>query len=195
MAMISSADLKLGLRMLRKYPGLTFAGGLALAIAIGLGAGWYDFSQDLLHPRLPLPGGDRIVDIDMRDSMTFRGERRILHDFVAWRRDARFDRACWARRGQSSGSLTRDRVRVDSVLTAEITASAFRIARVPPLLGRTLLDADEQARRTRRSSSSATRSGSGGSADAPRPLAQTVVLGTTTPQPWWASCRRASPSR
>jgi putative ABC transport system permease protein len=143
MAMISSADLKLGLRMLKKYPGLTVAGGLALAIAIGLGAGWYDFSQDLLHPRLPLPGRDRIVDIDMRDSMAFRGERRILHDFVAWRRDARSIELLSASRTVER-SLTRDRVRVDSVLTAEITASAFRVARVPPLLGRTLLDADEQ---------------------------------------------------
>ena len=35
-------DYKLGLRMLLKYPGLTIAGGLALAIAIGIGAGWYD---------------------------------------------------------------------------------------------------------------------------------------------------------
>jgi hypothetical protein len=32
-------DYKLGLRMLRKYPGLTLACGLALAIAIGVGAG------------------------------------------------------------------------------------------------------------------------------------------------------------
>ena len=40
-------DYKLGLRMLLKYPGLTIAGGLALAIAIGIGAGWYDLSRDL----------------------------------------------------------------------------------------------------------------------------------------------------
>ena len=32
-------DYKLGLRMLLKYPGLTIAGGLALAFAIGVGAG------------------------------------------------------------------------------------------------------------------------------------------------------------
>ncbi len=33
-------DYRLGFRMLLKYPGLTLAGGLALAIAIGVGAGW-----------------------------------------------------------------------------------------------------------------------------------------------------------
>jgi hypothetical protein len=33
-------DYKLGFRMLVKYPGLTLAGGLALANAIGIGAGW-----------------------------------------------------------------------------------------------------------------------------------------------------------
>jgi hypothetical protein len=33
-------DYGMGIRMLRKYPGLTLAGGLALAIAIGMGAGW-----------------------------------------------------------------------------------------------------------------------------------------------------------
>ena len=48
-------DYKLGFRMLLKYPGLTLAGGLALAIAIGIGAGWYDLSGDLLRPKLPFP--------------------------------------------------------------------------------------------------------------------------------------------
>ena len=56
-------DYKLGLRMLLKYPGLTIAGGLALAIAIGIGAGWYDVSRDFLRPTIPLPEGDRIVEI------------------------------------------------------------------------------------------------------------------------------------
>ena len=37
-------DYKLALRMLLKYPGLTIAGGLALAVAIGIGAGWYDLT-------------------------------------------------------------------------------------------------------------------------------------------------------
>ena len=33
-----SLDITLGLRMLRKYPGLTFVGGLAMAFAIWVGA-------------------------------------------------------------------------------------------------------------------------------------------------------------
>ena len=69
-------DYKLGVRMLVKYPGLTFAGGLALAIAIGIGAGWYDLSRDLLRPTLPLPDGDRIVEIEMRNSATGEDERQ-----------------------------------------------------------------------------------------------------------------------
>ena len=54
-------DYKLGVRMLLKYPGLTIAGGLALAIAIGIGAGWYDLADKLLWPSIPLPEGDRVV--------------------------------------------------------------------------------------------------------------------------------------
>ena len=58
-------DYKLGFRMLLKYPGLTLAGGLALAIAIGVGAGWYDVvgedpraDDPAARGRPPRPGGD-----------------------------------------------------------------------------------------------------------------------------------------
>jgi putative ABC transport system permease protein len=141
--MISSADVKLGFRMLRKYPGLTIAGGLALAIAIGVGAGWYDFSQDLLHPRIPLPDGDRLVVIDVRDSLGSRLEQRLLSDFVGWRRDAKSVEQLSAYRSIER-TVAHEGARIESALVAETTASALRVARVPPLLGRTLLDADEQ---------------------------------------------------
>jgi predicted permease len=140
--MISSTDVKLGLRLLRKYPGLTIAGGLALAIAIGVGAGWYDFSQDLLRPRLPLPDGNRIVEIEVRDSLAFRLEPKLLHDFTGWRRDITSLEQLSAYRTVER-SVTREGVRIDTVVAAETTASAFRVARVPPRLGRTLLDTDE----------------------------------------------------
>lgn len=82
-------DYKLGVRRLVKYPGLTIAGGLALAIAIGLGAGWYDLPKDLFRPAISLPEGHRIVEIEMRNPLVAGDERRLLHDFEIWRRDVR----------------------------------------------------------------------------------------------------------
>jgi putative ABC transport system permease protein len=139
---MSWLDLKLGFRMLRRFPGLTIAGGLALAIAIGIGAAWYDLNGDFMRPKLPLPGGDRIVEIEMRDSVNIQDERRILHDFIGWRRDVRTIEELGAYRTLER-NLMRDGARPEPVTVAEISASAFRLVRVPPLLGRPLLESDE----------------------------------------------------
>ena len=136
-------DYKLGFRMLLKYPGLTFAGGLALAIAIGIGAGWYDLSGDLFRPKLPLPDGDRTVEVEMRDSASSQRERRLLHDLAIWRRDARSIEYLSAYR-TTERNLVLGNAAPEPVTVAEMTASAFSVVRVPPILGRPLLDADEQ---------------------------------------------------
>jgi putative ABC transport system permease protein len=138
-----SVDLKLAVRMLVKYRGLTLAGGLALAIAIGIGAGWYDLTGDLLRPVLPLPEGDRIVEIEMRNSLASEDERRVLHDFLAWRRNVRSIEDLGAYRTLERNLILGD-ARPEPVTVAETTASAFRLVRVPPLVGRPLLDADEE---------------------------------------------------
>jgi putative ABC transport system permease protein len=140
---MSWLDVKLGLRMLFKYKGLSLAGGLALAGAIGLGAVWYDFLTDQLHPRLPFSEGDRLVEIEMRNAATSQGEFRVLHDFLNWRRDVRTIAEFGASRTLERNLILGD-ARPEQMAVAEITASAFRITRVPPLLGRALLDADEQ---------------------------------------------------
>ena len=140
---MSWLDVKLGLRMLFKYKGLSLAGGLALAIAIGLGAAWYDVVGDQLHPRLPLPDGDRIVEIEMHNAATRQGEGKILHDFLTWRRDVRAIEELGAYRTLERNLILGD-ARPEEVTVAEITASAFRLTRVPPLLGRPLLEADGQ---------------------------------------------------
>ncbi|HJR58466.1 MAG TPA: ABC transporter permease [Vicinamibacterales bacterium] len=136
-------DYKLGFRMLVKYPGLTLAGGLALAIAIGIGAGWYDLAGDLFRPTLPLPNGDRIVEVEMRNAAASEDERRLLHDFVTWRRDVRLIEDLGAYRTLERTLILGD-AQPEPVTVAETTASAFRVAGVPPFLGRPLLEADEQ---------------------------------------------------
>ena len=134
-------DYKLGLRMLAKYPGLTLAGGLALAIAIGVGSAWYDLSRDLFRPTIPLPDGDRIIEAEMRDTTGAGDERRILHDFLLWRQEARSIEELGAYRTIERNLILGD-ARPDPVTAAETTASLFRVAGVPPLHGRPLLDDD-----------------------------------------------------
>jgi predicted permease len=138
-----SLDAKLGARMLAKYPGLTIAGGLALAIAIGIGAAWYDLTGDLLRPTLPLPEGDRLVEVEMRNAVASEDEPRLLHDFLIWRQNVRSIADLGAYRTLERNLVLGD-ARPEPLTVAQTTASAFRLARVPPLLGRPLLEADEQ---------------------------------------------------
>src|SRR5918997_459201 len=60
-------DLKLGGRMLVKYPVLTIVGGISMAFAICVGTVIFQVLTLLLAPTLPLPAGDRIVHIQIRD--------------------------------------------------------------------------------------------------------------------------------
>ena len=136
-------DYRLGLRMLLKYPGLTLAGGLALAVAIGIGAGWYDLAGKLLAPTIPLPEGDRLVLIETRNTLTNEPERRVVRDFLDWRRELRTIEDLGAYRTDTR-NLVVGNAAPESLQMAELTAAALGTARVPPLLGRTLLDADER---------------------------------------------------
>jgi len=136
-------DYKLALRMLLKYPGLTIAGGLALAIAIGIGAGWYDLAGKLLSPTIPLPDGDRIVLIETHNTLTNEPEPRVARDFLEWRRDVRTIEDLGAYRTDTRNLIVGTAPPLP-ILTAELTAAAFRAARVPPLSGRGLLDSDER---------------------------------------------------
>ncbi len=137
-------DYRLGLRMLLKYPGLTLAGGLALAIAIGMGAGWYDVMGKIMAPTIPLPEGDRLVLIETRNALTNEAEPRVFHDFLEWRGALRTIDDLGAYRTHTRNLVVAN-TPPEPIQVAELTAAAFGAARVPPLLGRGLLDSDETA--------------------------------------------------
>ena len=65
-----SLDLKLGFRMLVKYPGLTVVGGVAMAFGIWFGAVTFEMFGLISSTKLPLPDGDRIVKILNWDAKT-----------------------------------------------------------------------------------------------------------------------------
>ena len=141
-ALPSWLDVKLGARMILKHPGLTAVAGIAIAVAIALGA-VFDIAAGVVDAPLPLDEGDRIVAIEQFDAARNDQEERILHDFVTWREELRTVRELGAYRTVER-NLTVPGTPAQLVRVAEITASGFQLARVPPVLGRTLGNQDER---------------------------------------------------
>jgi putative ABC transport system permease protein len=140
---ISWLDVKLGARMLVKYPVLSIVGGLGMAVAIAIGAALFDAAA-LIDPPLPFDDGDRIVAIENWDTEWSDQERRILHDFVLWRDELRSVDELGAYRTVAHNLIVPGGETV-LVFPAEMTASGFTVTRVPALLGRGLLPEDERA--------------------------------------------------
>lgn len=136
-------DFKLALRLLRKYPGLSIVAGVALTVAFGLAAAWFEVMNDFVNPTLPLVDGDRIVAIRNWDAAAAAPELQGIHDFQAWREEVRSVADLGAFVQREENLVTKDGWSEPIGLT-EITASAFRVTRVAPLLGRPLVETDEQ---------------------------------------------------
>lgn len=139
----STLDLKLGLRMLGRYPVITVVSTVAIAVAVGLGAAYFETTDKFLHPRLDVPGGDRIVSLVDWDRQRLAVEPRALYDFATWRTQLKSVENLGAANGFVRNLMTEDGG-VEPVRGAEVTANAFRLMGARPLLGRTLLDRDER---------------------------------------------------
>ena len=136
-------DLKIGGRMLVKYPGLTIVGGLAMAFAIWVGIVIFQVVGLFVHPTLPLPQGARLVEIRSMDVAANVQEEKILHDFLEWRQSVRSLTEVGAWR-DSSRNLIVSAGDPRPVNVAEMSVSGFRVADGEPLMGRVLVEADEQ---------------------------------------------------
>jgi len=136
-------DVKLGLRMLRKYWGLTLIAGLAMTVAIGIGAVAFEFVDTLTGTALPLAEGDRVVVLQTWDAAAQGGGGSSRRDFARWRDQLRSFEDIGAFRVFERNLVVADGP-AGPVTLAEMTASGFRLTRVQPLLGRPLVDEDER---------------------------------------------------
>ena len=85
MVMFSWPDIKLGLRLLLKNPGLTVVSSVGIAVGIAITTGMFGFIRATFAPTLPLDEGDRIVALENWDTAKNNENRQSLHDFVTWR--------------------------------------------------------------------------------------------------------------
>lgn len=138
-------DARLGLRMLRRSWGLTLAGGLAMTIVITIAAVAFVFLDEFMgRTAPPLDDGERVVAIQSWDAEAHRRRDMSRRDLERW--------GATLRSVEDLGGFQTIERRLDVesrpaewVRVAEITASGFRLARVPPLLGRCISEADEDA--------------------------------------------------
>ena len=140
--LVSGLDVKLGLRMLVKHPAVTLVIVLALGIGIPASLLPHVLIDAGLHTPPPLEDGDRIAAILMANPETGNQEPPGIHDYELWQSELSSVDDLGAAIVQSA-NLIDDEGRASPVRGATMTASSFTLARTPPLLGRTLTEADE----------------------------------------------------
>jgi putative ABC transport system permease protein len=134
-------DVRLGLRLLVRNWGLTLVGGLAMSVAIGIAAVVFAAFDVIVWSRLPLDEGDRVVAIQVWDREAGRRRDTTWQDVERWRASLQSIGDVGAFQTIRRNVITADGS-VDLVAVAEISAAGFRVARVPPLIGRGIVDAD-----------------------------------------------------
>ncbi len=112
-----------------------------MSVAIGIAAVVFAAFDVIMWSRLPLEEGDRIVAIQIWDREA--GQRRDTpwQDIERWRGSLQSVDDVGAFQTIRRNVITADGS-VELVAVAEISAAGFRVARVPPLIGRVIVDAD-----------------------------------------------------
>ncbi|MEM7417153.1 MAG: ABC transporter permease [Gemmatimonadota bacterium] len=141
-ARASYLDVKLGLRMLVKDPGLTVVAVFALAIAIPAGLVPAHFTHAIEAP-LPVEEGERVRSLRLHDRASV-GERPLpIESFDEWRTSLTTFGELAVTTIRSEFNVVSERGTAAPATGALLTASSFDVLRVEPVLGRSLTDADE----------------------------------------------------
>jgi putative ABC transport system permease protein len=134
-------DLAFTCRLLRKSPGFTLAAVLTLAVGIGINVAIYSLIHAVLLSALPYPESDRLVAI----SETAGGNvwPTSYPNYLDWTAAQHsFDEIAVSRRDDFNLSGAGEPERFSGMF---VTASYFRVLRVPPILGRVFYDGEDSA--------------------------------------------------
>jgi predicted permease len=142
-SLASWPDIKLSLRLLLRHPGLTAVSTVGIAVGVAIAATMFGFFHANFDPALPLDEGDRIVALENWDVQSNNENGHSLRDFLTWRGQMTSVVDISAFRYIDATMQTGDRA-PENVRIAAMSASGFRVARVPALLGRYLMPDDER---------------------------------------------------
>ena len=137
----SSLDFTLAWRVLLRYPGLTLVGIFGMSVGIAVSGGAFAVISMLMDPTLPLADGARVVSLTSVDARTSINDPRMIRDYAAWRSMTSIEDLSIAR--TVSRNLLVEGRPPEPATVVEMSASAFRVARVEAFRGRYLLPEDE----------------------------------------------------
>ena len=127
--------------MLRKSPGFAIAAVLTLAVGIGLNVAIYSVIHSVLLSPLPYPESERLVAIAETGWGTVWPTS--FPNYLDWRAAQHsFDEIAVSRRDDFNLSGTGEPERFSGLF---VTASYFRVLKVPPKLGRVFYDEEDSA--------------------------------------------------
>jgi putative ABC transport system permease protein len=146
MLRVSWLDVKLGLRMFAKYPGLSLVSVIGMAVAIAIGAAYFAAVRTMLDSSLPFDKDARVVDVRTRTlaGQPGLGSGASMHDFDEWRSQLKSIADLGAFREDSRNLIT-EGGQTYLVSVASMSASGFPLTGVAPVMGRALLPEDERA--------------------------------------------------
>ena len=132
-------DLKFALRQLRKSPGFTVAVVLTLGVGIGINVAMYSIIHAVLLSELPFPEADRLVAIS--ETWPDGISPMSYPDYLDWKTAQHsFDEIAVSRRDDFNLTGNGEPERVSGLF---VTASYFRVLKIPPKLGRTFFDEED----------------------------------------------------
>jgi len=132
-------DLKFAFRQLRKSPGFTVAVVVTLGVGIGINVAMYSIFQATLLSELPFPEADRLVAISevWGDGIS----PTSYPDYLDWKAAQHsFEEIAVSRRDDFNMTSSGEPERFSGLF---VTASYFRVLKVPPKLGRTFFDEED----------------------------------------------------
>lgn len=134
-------DIKLGLRILAKHPGLTAVALFALAIGIPAGLAPWHLINAVEGP-LPVADGERVMLARYWNDAAGRAGATRIDELHLWR-DALSSFAVIGGTRRALYNVRSGEEPAQAIRGAEVTASTFDVLRTPPLHGRALVAADE----------------------------------------------------
>ncbi|HEV2851255.1 MAG TPA: ABC transporter permease [Thermoanaerobaculia bacterium] len=136
-------DVRFGVRMLFRNPGVTLAAVLALGLGIGLATAMFSIVYGALIRGLPVPEPERLMHLENANPSREEPSLEVfLHDFLDWRERQKSFEALAAYRGGTL-NLSGDNGQPERYDGTYISANGFDVLRVKPILGRSFLPEED----------------------------------------------------